>query len=175
MKEQNILNKIFAFLEVLSGAIWLGSYAERMIISYQLFDIDMNIMSYVNQQNLSGILVTIIPGVYTTFILYIFFIFTFTIFLFTSKISLRENGWLFIIAVIVYLTLLFESYLLSIDYKILSAFSFTDVIDSDYIVSLIKDRFTKLSSFPIIIFLSYCSMIYFLLFKPFTKKTRYED
>jgi len=74
MKEQSILNKILAFLAVLSGAIWLGSYAERMIISYQLFDIDMNIMPYVNQQNLSGILVTIIPGVYTTFILYIFFI-----------------------------------------------------------------------------------------------------
>ncbi len=175
MKEQNLLNKIFAFLAVLSGAIWLGSYAERMIISYQLFDIDMNIMPYVNQQNLSGILVTIIPAVYTTFILYIFFILVFTIFLFTSKISLRENGWLFIIAVIVYLTLPFEAYLLTIDYKIISAFSFSDVIDAEYIVSLIKDRFTTLSSFPIIIFLSYCSLIYFLLFKPFTKKIQNEN
>ena len=175
MKEQNILNRIFAFLAVLFGSIWLGSYAERMIISYQLFDIDMNIMPYVNQQNLSGILVTIIPGVYTTFILYIFFIFTFTIFLFTSKISLRQNGWLFIIVVIVYLTLPFEAYLSTIDYKIISAFSFTDVIDADYIVSLIKDRFTTLSSFPIIIFLSYCSLICFLLFKPFTKKIQNEN
>ena len=172
MKKLNILNKIFAFLAVLSGSVWLGSYAERMIISYQLFDFDMNIMPYVNQQNLSGILVTITPGIYTTFILYIFFIFAFTIFLFSSKINLRENGWLFIIAVIVYLTLPFEAYLLTIDYKIISAFSFSDVIDAEYIVSLIKDRFTTLSSFPIIIFLSYCSLIYFLLFKPFTKKNR---
>jgi len=174
MKEQNLLNKIFVCLAVLSGSIWLGAYAERMIISYQLFDIDMNIMPYVNQQNLSGILVTIITGVYTTFILYIFFIFAFTIFLFTSKISLRQNGWLFIIAVIVYLTLPFEAYLSTIDYRIISAFSFTDVIDADYIVSLIKDRFTTLSSFPIIIFLSYCSMIYFLLFKPFKKEIQKE-
>lgn len=174
MKDQNLLSKIFAFLTVLSGSIWLGSYAERMIISYQLFDIDMNIMPYVNQQNLSGILVTITPAVYTTFIVYLFFIFAFTIFLFFSKISLRENGWLFIIAVIVYLTLPFETYLLTIDYKIISALSFSDVIDAEYIVSLIKDRFTTLSSFPIIIFLSYCSLIYFLLFRPFTKKIQNE-
>jgi len=170
MNEQSLLNKIFAFLTVLSGAIWLGSYADRMIISFQLFDLDMNIMSYVNQQNLSGILVTIIPAVYLTSILYIFFIFSFTIFLFSSIISLRENGWLFIIAVIIYLTFPFEAYLLTIDYKIISALHFNDVIDTRYIISLFKDRFTSLSSFPIIIFLSYCSLIYFLIFKPFTKR-----
>ena len=175
MNEQNILNKIFAFLALLSGSIWIGSYAVRMIISYQLFDIDMNIMPYVNQDNLSGILVTINPVVITTFVLYIFFIFSFSIFLFSSKISLKENGWLFIIAVIVYLTLPFEAYLLTIDYTIISALNFSDVIDTEYVISLFKDRFTDLSSFPIIIFLSYCSMIYFLLFKPFTNKIQYED
>ena len=174
MKDQNLLSKIFALLAVLSGSIWLGAYAERMIISYQLFDIDMNMMPYLNQQNLSGILVTIAPAVNTTFILYILFIFAFTTFLFSSKISLRENGWLFIIVVIVYLTLPFEAYLLTIDYKIISALNFSDVIDAEYVISLIKDRFTTLSSFPIIIFLSYCSMIYFLLFKPFKKEIQKE-
>jgi hypothetical protein len=174
MNEQNLINKIFAFLAILFGAIWLGSYADRMIISYQLFDTNMNIMPYVNEQNLSGILVTITPVVYLTFILYIFFILAFTIFLFSSKISLRENGWLFIIAVIIYLTLPFEVYLLTIDYKTISALYSSDVIDAKYVISLLKDRFTTLSSFPIIIFLSYCSLIYFLFFKPFTKKIQNE-
>jgi len=172
MKEQNLLTKIFGFLAVLSGSIWLGSYAERMIISYQLFDIDMNVIPYVNQQNLSGILITITPAVYITFILYIFFIFVFTIFLLSSKIGLRENGWLFIIAVIIYLTLPFEAYLLTIDYQIISALFFSDVIDAEYVISLFKDRFINLGSFPIIIFLSYCSLIYFLFFKPFKKNTK---
>jgi len=170
MNKQNLLNKIFAFLAVLSGSIWLGSYAERMIIFYQLFDIDLNMMPYINQQNLSGILVTIIPAVYITFILYLFFIFAFTIFLLSSKISLRENGWLFIITVVIYLTLPFEAYLLTIDYKIITATNYGDVINAKYVISLFKDRFTNLGSFPIIIFLSYCSLIYFLFFKPFTKK-----
>jgi hypothetical protein len=174
MNEQNLINKIFAFLAILFGAIWLGSYADRMIISYQLFDTNMNIMPYVNEQNLSGILVTITPVVYLTFILYIFFILAFTIFLFSSKISLRENGWLFIIAVIIYLTLPFEVYLLTIDYKTISALYSSDVIDAKYVISLLEDRFTTLSSFPIIIFLSYCSLIYFLFFKPFTKKIQNE-
>jgi hypothetical protein len=177
MKKQNFLNNIFAFLAVLSGSIWLGSYITRMLISYQLFDIDMNIMPYINQQNLKGILVTLNPAVITTFIVYIIFIFSFTIFLFSSKIKLRENGWLFIIALIVYLTLPFETYLITIDYKIISALNFIDVIDTEYVISLIKDRFISLGSFPFIISLSYCSLIYFLLFKPFNqnKKTKTDE
>ena len=168
MNEQKLSNKIFAFLAILNSSIWLGAYAVRMLISYQLFDIDMNLMPYVNQQNLNGILFSITPAVCATFILYIFFIFTITIFLLSSKISLRQNGWLFIIVVITYLTLPFEVYLLTIDYKIISAMYFVEVIDAEFVISLFKERFTSLGSFPIIIFLSYCSMIYFLLFKPFT-------
>ena len=170
MNAKNLLSKVFAFLAVLSGSIWLGAYIERMFIYYQLFDIDMNVMPYLNQQNLNGILVTIIPAVYITFILYIFFIVAFTIFLLSAELSLRENGWLFIIAVVIYLTLPFEVYLLTIDYKIISAVNFEDAINAKYVVSLFKDRFTNLGSFPIIISLSYCSLIYFLLFKPFNKK-----
>ena len=69
MKENSLFNKIIGFIVLLSGSIWLGSYAVRMIISYQLFDIDLNIMPFVNEQNLSGILVTINPAVITTFVL----------------------------------------------------------------------------------------------------------
>jgi len=75
---------------------------------------------------------------------------------------------MFITAVIIYTTLPFEGYLMIIDFKIISALSLSDIINSDYVISLIRERFTSLGSFPIIILLSYCSLIYFLISKPFT-------
>ena len=167
MKNQNLLTKIFALIAMLSGAIWLGAYAVRMMVSYQLFDIDMNLMGFVNDNNLEGILIAISPAINTTFILYITFIIAFTLFLFTSVLKFKENGWLFIITIIVYVTLPFEVYLMITDVSIIKELNYSEVINSQYAVSLIRERFITLSSFPIIIFLSYCSIIYFLIFKPF--------
>ena len=76
---------------------------------------------------------------------------------------------------IVYLTLPFEAFLMIIDYKIILAQNFCEVINSNYAISLIKDRFIKLNGFPIIIFLSYCATTYFLLFKPFTRVKKDEN
>src|SRR3972149_7728684 len=167
MKNQNLLTKIYALIAMLSGAIWLGAYAVRMMVSYQLFDIDMNLMGFVNDNNLEGILIAISPAINATFILYITFIIAFTLFLFTSVLKFKENGWLFIITIIVYVTLPFEVYLMITDVSIIKELNYSEVINSQYAVSLIRERFITLSSFPIIIFLSYCSIIYFLIFKPF--------
>ncbi|GMR25032.1 MAG: hypothetical protein BMS9Abin39_0307 [Ignavibacteria bacterium] len=175
MKNQNFLNKLFTLIAAISGSIWLGAYATRMIISYQLFDIDMKIASYINGNNLESILKIISPSINTTFVLFLTFIIAFTIYLFTSNIKLKENGWMFITAVIIYTTLPFEGYLMIIDFKIISALSFSDIVNSDYVISLIRERFTSLGSFPIIILLSYCSLIYFLISKPFTLQQLNED
>ncbi len=81
---------------------------------------------------------------------------------------MKENGWMFITVVIIYTTLPFEGYLMIIDFKIISVLSFSDIVNSDYVISLIRERFAALGSFPIIILLSYCPLIYFLISKPFT-------
>jgi hypothetical protein len=175
MKNQSFLNKLFTLIAAISGSIWLGAYATRMIISYQLFDIDMKIASYINDNNLESILKIISPSINTTFVLFLTFIIAFTIYLFTSNIKLKENGWMFITAVIIYTTLPFEGYLMIVDFKIISALSFSDIVNSDYVISLIRERFTSLGSFPIIILLSYCSLIYFLISKPFTLQQLNED
>jgi len=83
MKNQSFLNKLFTLIAAISGSIWLGAYATRMIISYQLFDIDMKIASYINDNNLESILKIISPSINTTFVLFLTFIIAFTIFLFT--------------------------------------------------------------------------------------------
>ena len=175
MKNKKLSVDLTAFLALLSGSIWLGVYILRMFISYVLFDVDMNLVINPDMQNINGYLLAFTPAVNTTFIVYAIFITTFTLFVITSKISLKENGWLFIITLIVYITLPYEVYLMTIDYKIILQLDFAAAVDSNYIISLIRDRFENLSSFPVIIILSYCSAYFFLIFKPLMRKKTDEN
>jgi len=172
---RTIFTNTFKLFALLSGCLWLGVYISRMLISYQLFDIDLNLMSYISDQNLEAIFVTITPVINATFILYTLFIIAFTVFLFLSKMKLKENGWLFIIVLIVYITLPFEAYLMIIDYNLVTQLNFSETINSSYIIDLIKERFVQLNGFPWIIILSYCTIIFMLLFKPFSSAAKNEN
>lgn len=175
MKNQRIAVKIFAFIAMLSGMLWIGAYAVRMMISYSHFDAQMNLVIPNEAEVLKSLLLSINPVINTTFILYILFIITYTLFLISSNIKLKNSGWLFLISAIVYLTLPFEVYLMTIDYKLIIQLNFTEVINTEYSINLIRDRFTDLGGFPVIIILSYCSMVYFLLFKPFSIEIKNEN
>ena len=169
MNKLKTVPKILAFMTVVSGSLWLGSYVVRLILSYNLFlENDFVLKEFVTQENLQAILLSIAPTIALNSILYLVFITGFTLFLFTSRISLKRNGWLFIIAAIIYLTLPFEIYLIvKIDYKLIMAFS-SGIVDADLFLSLMIDRFKVLGSFPIILIWCYITIPYFLVFRPFT-------
>ena len=175
MKNKKLTANLAASLALLSGSVWFGVYLLRMFICYRIFDVDMNFIGNLNTQNLSGFLFALTPVINTTFVTYIIFIVIFSIFLFTSKISLKKNGWLFIITLIVYITLPFEAYLMTIDYKMILELNYSIHVNVDYVTGLIKDRFENLSSFPIIIIFSYCAAYFFLIFKPLMQKKNNEN
>ncbi|MHB1687537.1 MAG: hypothetical protein ACYCVH_09195 [Ignavibacteriaceae bacterium] len=170
MKNLNLTSKIFLYLAALSGGLWLGSYLTRLILSYQIFEgIDFTLRTYINNQNLPAIFVILDASTILTSLLYTAFIIFFILFLVTSRMSLRQNGWLFIISMIIFLTLPFEAYLMSIDYKtflLVNSGSF----DTAAILSLYIKRFKILGSFPIIEILCYFSVLFFALFRPLKKK-----
>jgi hypothetical protein len=109
-----------------------------------------------------------LPVILTPFVSFIITIVAFLLFIITSKISLRENGWLFIIFIAVLITLPFEIYLMTIDYKIILMLN-SSSIDANQIISLLRKRITVLSSFPILVLITYLSFFYFIVFKPLTK------
>jgi len=163
-------SKIFLLLTTLSGSLWMGAYFARLIVFYQLFDPkELIIRPIFNEQNLHAVLIALNPLIILTLVLYLVFIITYFIFITISKISLKENGWLFIITVIIFITLPFELYLISFDYKIISSV-LTGNFNPMEIIQLIIKRFKVLSNFPIIELFCYFSIIYFVLFKPLTKK-----
>jgi len=171
MKKENTITKIFAYISLTSGSIWLGTYISRLLTTYQMFEAtELKLKSYITDSNISSIFQTTYPLVNLSIFSYLIMIFSFTIFLTLTQIKLKENGWLFIITMIIYITLPFEIILLLIDYKLFIIFM-NEQFTSELILQLVTERITMLSSFPIILLLSYLSIPYFLIFKPYTKKT----
>jgi uncharacterized membrane protein len=169
MKNISTLSKYFAFLTLASGSIWMGSYISRLFSVYKLFvGPDLTLPNYINSQNVEGILLSLLPIIITPFVSFIIMIFSFLLFIVISKIKLKDNGWLFIILVAVLITLPFEIYLMTIDYRIITQLMSTS-IDSNQIINLLKERISLLSSFPIVIILTYFSFFFFIVFQPLTK------
>jgi len=170
MKNLNLLSKVFLLIALISGALWLGGYMGRMFLFYQLFaETDFVLKPYVAYESLPAIFITLSSIVSFTMVTYIILVISFIVFILTSKITVKKNGWLFIITLIIFINAPFEIYLMTIDYEIVSKI-FSGVFDSNYILTLVIKRFETLSSFPIIHILSYFAVIYYLLFQPFTVK-----
>lgn len=169
MKNISTLAKVLAFLSLASLSVWLGSYLTRLFVVYQLFEgPELVLRSYVTDQNIKGILTSFTPVIITPFISYIIWIISFTLFLILSKVSLKENGWLFIILVAVLVMLPFEIYLMINDYKTFNMI-ISSTFDSNVVISLLKDRIRDLSSFPIVEIIIYLSFFFFIIFRPLTK------
>jgi len=168
MKKRKILSSIFGSLAFASGSIWLGAYVARLITTYQIFEpAETTLKSYISSNNLPVVIQTIFPLVNLTFFSYLVMIIAFTIFIISTDLKFKKNGWLLIISMIIYLTLPFEFLLLTIDYKLVIYF-LDGQFNSGEILKLIVERLNILSSFPVILILCYFTIPFFLVFKPFT-------
>jgi len=175
MKKKSKSSSVFGYLALTSGSIWFGAYVSRLLTTYQMFkETEYTLKDYISNANLSAIFQTTFPLVNLTFYSYIVMTISFTLFLILSRLKLKENGWLLIVALIIYLTLPLESLLLMTDYKLIVLF-LNEQFGSEQILKLVVERLSKLSSFPIILILSYFTIPYFLVFKPFTLKIKDEN
>lgn len=170
MKNISTISKIFAVLSLISAAIWVGSYLSRLFLVYQLFEgPDLLLRSYITNENVNGILLSLLPTIFVHFISFVVMLITTIIFYIVSKINLRFNGWLFIILIAIIITAPFEIYLMTIDYKVIMMLN-NGSFDSNILVNLLRDRIKDLSSYSIVAILTYLSFYYFIVFQPLTKK-----
>lgn len=170
MKNISTVAKIFAVLSLMSGAIWIGSYLSRLFLVYQLFEgPDLILKNYLTNENINGILRSISPSIVVHFVSFIVMLISTLLFYFTSKISLRFNGWLFVILIAILLTAPFEIYLMFNDYKTIVMLN-SETFSSTSVIALLRDRIKDLSSYSIVAILTYLSFYYFIVFQPLTKK-----
>ncbi|MGE5859649.1 MAG: hypothetical protein ACM34J_03805, partial [Ignavibacteria bacterium] len=146
--------------------LWMGGYLLRLVVFYQLFKAEEFVLSsFLNIENLPGIFMILRSAVAMTLILFPLFILSYISFLFSSKINLKQNGWLFIITILIFITLPFEIYLMTIDYDIVFKINYSS-FRTDDVLNLVIKRFKVLSSFPIIELICYFSVIYLMIFQP---------
>lgn len=170
MQNLNKISKIFLYVCTLSGILWFGGYLSRILLTYQLFEPrDFVLKSYVTDQNLGGIFYTLNSSVTFTLILYLVFLVSFILFISTSGIKLKEEGWLFVILLIVLITAPFELYLMTLDYQIATKVFYSAFVPKDILAIYIK-RMKLLSSFPLIEIFSYCAILFLIIFKPLRMK-----
>ena len=169
MKELSTTSKIIAVIAIISTSVWVGSYLTRQLLIYQLFEgPDLILRGYINDENLSGILTATLPVIVVHFISFIISIISILLFVISSKLKLRFNGWLFIIFVATLILLPFEFYLMLIDYKVITLVN-SGSFESTQIITLLRDRIKELSSFSIVALMTFTSFAYFIVFKPLTK------
>lgn len=171
-KELSGLSKSIAFISLLSLSIMLGSYITKLFTVYYLFEgPDLVLRDFIDPSDLDTSLKLLFPVHIIHLIAYLITITSLVLFVITSKLSLKQNGWLFIILLIFFLTLPFEAYLLTIDYKFITAIM-SDKIVSTELLGLLRDRIQKLSSYPLVALISYISIYYFIILQPLTKSNQ---
>lgn len=173
MKPLSLISKILLAFTLASGALWLGSYTVKIFSFFNLFDLDQNnsliLKASLINVDMKPVIFELVPVLTISLSSYIVFIITGLLFLFISKINLKENGWIFIILLIVLFCLPFEIFLSLKDYE-LTRMILDGSSDSTRMIEIIKSRITALSSFPIVALILHYSIVFLFVFKPLIKK-----
>lgn len=169
MQKLNKLSKIILTISVLFFSFWMGGYLLRQMVIYQLFEPEnMTLRSNYSIQNLHDVFLTILPLFVFNIATYLCFIITLILFLFVSKISLKNEGWLFISVLIIGICSPFEIFLILKDYKIAQVI-YSGIFDSNAVFAMIKERLTILSSFSLIEIFSFIGVVFLCILQPFKK------
>lgn len=169
MKKENTFSKVILFLTISAFSLWLGSYVSRLFIFYEFilpvsFDIDLNFLS----ENFKVISTLLAPLMIINLIGYIIFLVLLISCLFVSKISLKNNGWLFISACLVFLLSPFEIYLYYYDFGIISKV-LSNQITAGNLIEYVTLRAKEFGLFGVIHIFTSFFVILLQVFKPLVK------
>lgn len=167
MENLSKLNKFIFFLTVLFFIIWSGSYISKYLLIYQFFEPTLELKPEFTNVDFTPIFRTISSVINLNVIVYPAYFIFLILFIIVSKLSIKNEGWLFIILAFTILTAPFEFYSLFKDYQILMKINNENF---DNLISLIKQKIIEQNSFPIVQFLFIIANVFLLIFKPLHKK-----
>ncbi len=168
MENYNKVSKIFLFLCTLSFILWSGTYFSKFLLLYQFYEPEMTLRSIFNNVDFTPIFYTISSVIGFNIIFYPLFLFSLVLFFITSKLSLKKEGWFFIIFIFTLISAPFEIYSLTYDYKIVNMI-FNGNFANDTSLLLIKEKIVSLGSFPFVQFAFIAAISFLAIFKPLRK------
>jgi len=169
MELKKIHTKIYLFLLILASLFWLGGSIYRAIIAYTLFEpFSLIVKSQITYDILRQTLKLI--GNINVYVLisYPIVLLTFVLFVRSTRVSLKKEGWLFMITMILVLFFPIEIYLsyLDINFTLMVLFS---NFDTNLALSLLIQRISALGGLPAIGSLCYFTSIWLAIFQPLRK------
>lgn len=167
MENLSKISKFFLFLFVLSFIIWSGSYIAKYLMIYQFFEPEMTIKPEYQNVDFAPIFLTFSPIFTINIFSYPFYIVFLILFVISSKLSIKKEGWLFIILIFSVLTAPFEFITLYKDYVILNLINAGKF---EGMINIIKEKVIEQSSFPVVQFLFICAIVFLMILKPLRKK-----
>lgn len=174
MPKTSKISKVILVLLILTTIVWLGNTVSRMMFTYNIFEnSQLAIKSFLTDTVLKGVLIVHQPMVSISIFSYFLMLLLFALFLITSKLRLRDNGWLFISILLILFTAPFEIYLIIKDFSLFYTLYFTDY-DLNSLMEVIYKRYSIFGSFMIVEILAYFSIVSLFIFRPFIRRPKNE-
>ncbi len=158
--------KIYLFILIIVGLFWLGGSIYRAIVAYTLFEpFSLIVKSQLSYDILKQTLKLIGNiNVYILFSYPLVLIFYY-LFIRSSRVSLKKEGWLFMITMIFVLFFPVEIFLTYLDINYTYQVLLTE-FNTNIALSLLIQRIGALGGLPAIALLCYLTSIWLAIFQP---------
>ncbi len=165
--------KIFLFLLIVSAIFWLGAINVRFFIGNQLLNYDeFNFRTSIPPDEENQIFKMISDSSLLIMLSYPLVLISAVLFLKSCKISLRENPWLLMCAILFFVFVPVEIYTSYIDLKFILLFNQRPA-NHDQLLKYFGERIGFLRGVPWIAVMCYYSIIWLSVFRPMKKSMEF--
>ena len=169
-QRRSSLWRLWLFLLVISGIIWLGGVNVRAIIGNDLLkpgtlEFDEFLSPEAEREIFRLLSLTSLLILASYCVLFVSSI----LFLMSSPYNMKEHGWLLMSAILFYLFVPVEAFTMYLDGKMIYREFFT-TLDNEAFRDLFVQRMGALKGAPVVALLCYYPLVALVVFQPFRKK-----
>lgn len=163
---QSKSNKIALTILLIAGVFWLGGINIRALIGNELLNYDQFDFRTSIPPDRENTLFQMMSNASIVIIISYFFVLVSAIwFMVTTKLKIKENGWLLMCAILFFTFVPAEIYTYILDIKFMLLF-LTNPPNHDELLKIFGERLGALSGVPVIALFCYYSIIPIAVFKP---------
>lgn len=167
---QSKSNKIALTLLVISAIFWLGGINIRALVGNELLNYDQfDFRTSIPPDRENTLFQMISNSSLVVVISYTIVLFSAIWFMATTKLKLKENGWLMMCVVLFFIFVPAEIYTCYLDVKFVLLF-YSAPPNHDGLLKLFGERLGALSGIPVIAVFCYYTIIPIAIFKPLRKR-----
>jgi hypothetical protein len=166
---QSKSNKIALTILVLAGIFWLGGINIRTLIGNELLDYDQfDFRTSIPPDRENTLFQMISNASLVVVISYAVVLIAAIWFIVTTKLKMKENGWLLMSAILFFMFVPIELYTNYLDVRFMLLFH-SGPPNHDELLRLFGERIGAFSGVPVIAVLSYYTIIPLVIFKPLNR------